>query len=515
MNQFIQKYQAVVKGVLSGFDRLVFRGTLIPLCSPGGMADYLWAVRVLLRDFGIHVAEVTQRLRSASLEEANRLGRPIVYLTSSHVSKEETARQIAEQDGVREGLIAVLKCVEPIWSYEVVSDRAQNKLRLKRAFRKGLQFYHYWMDPDFGLMHGRIATWFPFQIQVCLNGREWLARRMARAALAHRRQENSFTWVEDVVRAQGMMDEMLQLAWPERLQTIAQRLNPAHEEIFQRFPARYYWTVFESEWATDVMFDQRASVEQMYPLLTRAAMEAFSADNVLRFLGRKPNGNFLGEVYSDHRRREEGVRVKHQVKKNSVKTYDKGSVLRVETTINDPRDFKVYRATERDPDGEKRWLRMRKGVADLHRRAQVSQACNERYLDALATLNTDSTLLYLVHPICRRTQYKGHPVRALHPWSEPDRTLLEAVNNGAFCLNGFRNRDIVDRLHPKGFSDPAERPKASARVTRLLRLLRAHGIIKRVSTTYRYQVTDRGRQILTAILQYQPLTLQQIQKAAA
>jgi len=518
MNAFIQKYRSVVKGVLSGFDRLVFRGTLMPLCSPGGMADYLYAVRVLLRDFGIHVADVTQRLRSASLEEANRLGRPIVYLASSRVSKEETARQIAEGDRVDKGLIAVLKCVEPIWSYEVVSDRAQNKLRLKRALRKGLQFYHYWMDPDFGLMHGRIATWFPFQIQVCMNGREWLARMMDRAGLAYRRHDNSFTWIEDVVAAQGMMDEMLRLAWPERLQAIAQKLNPAHEEMFHLFPAGYYWTVFESEWATDVMFDQRASIERMYPLLTRAVMEAFGAENVLRFLGRKPNGNLRnlqGEVYSDHRRREEGVRVKHQVKKNSVKVYDKGSVLRVETTINDPTDFKSYRARERDPNGEKKWLPMRKGIADLHRRAEVSQACNERYLHALATLNADSTLLHLVHPVCRACQYRGHPVRALRPWSEPDRTLLEMVNDGAFCLNGFRNRDLVQRFHPKGFSDPAEHRKASARVTRLLRLLRAHGIIKRVSNTYRYQVTDNGRQILTAILQYQALTLQQIQKAAA
>ena len=518
MNQFIQKYQTVVKGVLSGFDRLVFRGTLSPLCSPGGMADYLWAVKVLMKDFGAHALAVTRRLRSASEEEARRLGRPIVYLASSRVSKEETARQIAAKDGVNEGLIAVLTCVEPIWSYEVASDRTRGKLALKRALRKGLQYYHYWMDPDFGLMHGRIATWLPFQIQVCVNGREWLARRMNRAGLGYLRYDNSFAWIEDVVQAQGMMNEMLRTAWPQWLDAIARQLNPAHDEIFASFPADYYWTVFESEWATDMMFADRASVERLYPLLTRSAMEVFGAQDVLRFLGRRLNGNlgnFQGEVLSDHRRREEGVRVKHRVKKNSVKMYDKGSVLRVETTINDPQDFKAYRTSERDPGGEKKWLRMRKGIADLNRRSEVSQACNERYLDALATLNTDSPLIELVRPVCRRRPYQGRPVRGLRPWSEPDSTLLHAVNDGAFCLNGFRNRDLVQKLYPKGFSDAAERRKVSAQVTRLLRLLRAHGIIKRVSTTYRYQVTHTGRQILTAILQYQALTLQQVSKAAA
>jgi hypothetical protein len=515
MVTFLQKYSDLVKGVLSGFDRLVFQGTLMPLCSAGGMADYLFSVKVLLKDLAAHVLEVSTRLREASCAEARRLGRPVVYLPSSKQSKEDTARQIAEQDGVREGLIAVLTCVEPIWSYRVASDRVLRKRRLQAAQRKGLQLYHYWMDPDFGLMHGRISTWFPFQIRACLNGREWLARKLDRSGIRYGRHENGFTWIDDTVRAQQMMDEMLQLNWPQMLDRIAHALNPAHGEIFRSFHAGYYWTVAASEWATDMMFDKRESIDRIYPLLTRGAMECFGAENVLRFLGRKPHPSFLGEVYSDHRRREEGVRVKHQVKSNSVKMYDKGTILRTETTINDPRDFKVYRSTERQPNGEKRWLPMRKGVADLHRRAQVSEASNQRYLEALATLDTDSSLLQLVHPVCRPTRYNRRPVRALQPWSDPDRTLLQAINDGAFCLNGFRNRDIVGRLHPKGFSTPDEHRKASAQVTRLLRLLRAHGIIKRVSKTYRYQVTDRGRQILTAILQYQALTLKQVRLAAA
>ena len=245
-------------------------------------------------------------------------------------------------------------------------------------------------------------------------------------------------------------------------------------------------------------------------------MEAFGAEDVLRFLGHCRDGNLRrlrGEVTSDHRRREDGVRVKFRVK-NSVKVYDKASVLRVETTVNDARDFRVYRTSERDPNGKMKWLKMRKGIADLHRRSEVSQASNDRCLDALATLNTDSSLMELVRPVCRRREHRGRTVRALRPWSEPDAAVLRAVNNGAHYLNGFRNRDLVEKLYPKGINDVVERRKASARVTRQLRLLRAHGIIKRVATTYRYQLTDQGRQILTAILQYQALTLQQISRAA-
>ena len=515
MKNFIQKYEANVTGVLSGFDRLVFRGTLRALAVVGGAMDYLWRMGVLLKDFGAHVEQMTERLKAASLDEARRLSRPIVYLASSATSKEETARQIARKDGIREGLIGVLTAVEPCRSYMIYRDRSKKELVLKRAIRKGLQLYHYWMDKDFGLMHGRISTWFPFPIQIGLNGREWLGRRMDAKGIRYTRRENSFPWIEDMGEAQRMMDQMQRLTWPEVLRDIGRRLNPAHEAMFDRYRIDYYWVVHQSEWASDVMFEKRSTVERLYPLLTRGAMEAFSAKEVMRFFGKKPWGRFAGEVVSDHRRWEEGVRVKHQVKGNSVKSYDKGSILRAETTINAPREFQSYHCSERDPKGQKKWLPMRQGVADLYRRAEVSQAANERYLDALAALSTDRPLREWVEPVCRVVRWKGRRVRAIRPWSEPDRSLLAVVNDGAWCLNGFRQRDLMSHLYPKVTSDPVERRRISGRLTRYIRLLRAHGLIRKVSGTYRYHVTDTGRQVLTAILQYQHLSLQQITDKAA
>ena len=519
----LQKYEPHVTGVLSGFDRLVFRGTLRALAVTSGMMDFLWRIGVLLKEFGEYAEETTRRLKEASLQAAQELNRPILYLPSNRQSKEEVARQIAQCDGVTKGLIVVLTCVEPCMSYEIRRDRAAKKLVLQPRQRKGLFLYHYWMDRDFGLMYGRIQTWFPFSIQVGLNGREWLARRMDRAGIAYRKVDNAFEWIEDVPRAQAMMDQMPRLTWPEILQGIARKLNPAHREILGNYRCDYYWSVYQSEWATDVMMDSRATVEELYPLLTRGAMEAFSCQDrsacapfsVMRFFGKRLAGHFEGEILSDPRRREEGVRIKHTLNENSVKAYDKGSVLRVETTINNPREFKSYHASERDPNGDKKWLRMRKGIADLHRRADVSHACNERYMEALSRLNTDSPLRRIVEPVCRPTTWKRRRARAVRPWSEPDRSLLEAVNDGDFCLNGFRHKDLLQRLYPKGFTDAQERRRASGKITRQIRLLRAHGLIRKVSGTYRYHVSTQGRQILTAVLQYQALTLQQVAQRAA
>lgn len=516
MDHFIQKYEGNTIGVLSGFDRLVLRGTLRGLAFTAGMMNFLNRMGVLLKDFGAYVERTSQRLKEASCEAARRLQRPIVYLPSAQTRKEDMARQIAQRDGVREGLICILTCVEPCPTYEVHRDHTRTKLVLESRLRKCLFLYHYWIDAFFGFMHGRIQSWFPFGIQICLNGREWLARQMDQQAMAYRRQENCFPWIEDLPRAQKLMDRLPRISWPSILRRIARQLNPAQGEILGGAGMEYYWSVHQSEWATDILFKSPAALASIYPALVRGSMTAFSCGDVMRFLGKKPRGNFQGEVISDYQQRREGIRVKHQLKQNSVKIYDKqGSVLRVETTIDDPADFRVFRPKQDAPEGPCQWQAMRKGIADLRRRTEVSHACNERYLEALASLNTDQALAVLLAPVCRPTRWKGRRVRALQPWSPEDQSLLQAINRGEFTLNGVRNRDLVTALYPRSLDSAEERRRASGRITRKLRLLRAHGILRKVPRTHRYLFSERGRQITVAVLQYQQLTLEQLRKPAA
>jgi hypothetical protein len=235
----------------------------------------------------------------------------------------------------------------------------------------------------------------------------------------------------------------------------------------------------------------------------------------MRFLGKKPHPNFQGEAVSHYATRPEGIRLKHALKSNSVKIYDKqGSVLRVETTINDPMDFKVYRPKEGDPDGPRFYQRMRKGIADLNRRAEVSEASNKRYLDSLASIKVDRTLGEVVQAVCRPITWKGRRVRALRPWTEHDSDLLRAISRGEFNINGFRNRDILPILFP-GHHDPALKRRLSARVSHRLRMLRAHGIIQKVQRTNRYVLTKKGRDIVTSIIQIQHISLSKLTEIAA
>ena len=522
MEEFLSKYSASVIGTLSGFDRLVFRGTLRLLAHCAGMMRYLWVAGVLLKDFAAHAEGLTQCLKEASEGRARQTGRPIRYLTSSAPRKEQVAREIAISDGIEEGLVCILTAVEPCLSYEIRRDRGAQTLRLQAQHRKCLFLYHYQIHPTFGFMHARIQTWFPFSIQVCINGREWLARMMDAAGLRYVRRENCFPWLEDPEHAQRLMDQQVQATWPDLLNGIARSLNPQHEVMFQAFPVEYYWSTFQSEWASDILFRDAAALARLYPKLVQHSLLTFLSPDVMRFLGRNipPTGNLLpqlqAEVVSDLKTRPEGVRIKHRLGENTIKMYDKqGSVLRVETTINDAMEFKTFRAPEGKPEAAPRWQRMRKGIADLHRRAQVSQAANERYLRAIASVENTVSLGELTARLCQPTTRNGRRVRPLNPHAPMDAALLQAISRGEFSINGFRNRDLRALLFPDTPTSGREERRQAAAVSRKLFLLRAHRLIRKVPHTHRYHLTAAGRVVVTALITARNASTEMLTKLAA
>ena len=515
MKSFIQKHSDKILGALSGFDRLVFRGTLRQIAYLAGMKSFLWKRQVLLKDWTPYTKAVTATVVEASVREAKRLERPVEFLSSSKVSKEERALKIAERDGIKEGLVCVLGSVEPCVTYEVHISRERKRRELQPRTAKCKFLYHYLVDPVFGFMSARIQTWFPFNVQICINGREWLSREMDRLGLGYERRDNCFARIDDVEKAQKLMDRQLEIAWPKELVRIARMLNPAHRSIFKVMPVEYYWSVYQSEWATDVMFRDAATLRALYRPLVVHGITTYSSGDVMRFLGRKPHGGFEGEIVSDLKDRAEGIRIKHRMGENSVKAYDKqGSVLRIETTINDPSSFKVFRTKEGDESGAKEWLQMRRGIADLHRRTEVSQATNERYLEALAAVDMTTPLGELLTSVSRPVTWKRARVRGLRPWAEEDLALLRAVSRGEFCVNGFRNRDIQPLLFSKPSTSAKESRSRSGRISRLIRLLRAHGLVHKLPKSHRYKLSEGGRQVATATLAAHDLSLEKLNRAA-
>lgn len=524
MNEFISKYREQLSGTLSGFDRLVLRGHL-GLNHEAGMKGYLWAHGLGLKDFGEHAQKLSRRVKEAALAVMETAQRPIRYLNSGQESKEEIARGIAQADRIHTGPVCALTAVELCNSYTVRGDRQSQKLRLERAWRKGLCVYQYWIHPQFGFLSARLQTWFPFTLCLFLNGREWLARQMDQQGLAYQRHDNCFVWIEDFPRAQQLMDRQLETHWAEPLAELSAQAHPVLADISATYPLSYYWTCWQSEWATDYVFRDPAQLRRLYPQLVHLGMTSFSSPDVLRFMGKKVTtngfacGRNLPTLTSDLKLRSEGVRIKHRLGGNSIKLYDKayaqqGAVLRAEITINAPELFRVYRATSGDPDGDKAWRTLRRGLADLHRRAEVSQKALDRYSTALASVDDSTTLAELTAHIERRVRWNGASVRALHPFDPDDYALLESVNRGEFTVHGLRNRDLQRLLYPSPAHSPAEARRRSAAICRKLRMLRAHGLLQKLAHTHRYQVTDSGHLILNAITSARRVTIHQLTLAA-
>lgn len=500
LNPFLDKHQKDVMGILHCFDRLRLQGSLRYLYCQEVFEEYLSQAKVLCKDFKQFATKLTAELCQNAQQLAQSLKRPFLYLNSSAISKEEEVQKICHQDNIQEGLVAVLRCVEPCRTYKMRGNYQTKLLEPHLEAGQCMHLYFYVQDPRFGLLHVRLQTWFPFLIHIGLNGHEWLARQMDQKGLRYRKADNRFTWIEDFEAAQKLADAQLSTDWVAVCEELRRTYHPLHEKIAAPLHGlSYYWTAPQTEFSSDILFHTSATLERLMPRLILHGMLNLGCEQVMRFLGKRLTGRFGGEVVSDLRRGPDGVRLKHWVNHNSVKLYNCLNVLRPETTIHDPEDLRVYRTPETRPEAPKAWHELRRGVADLYRRAEISKAANERYLTALAAANDITPLAQEAAQICQPIWREGRRYRALNPFQDDDAQLLAAVNRGEWALKGFRNREI--RLLLFGHTqDKKQQRSQGAKVSRRLALLHAHGLIAHVSRTYRWQVTAKGRRILSALL---------------
>ena len=501
--KLMELYQDKIMGAIKGLDRIRFRGTLRLLANQNGLRSFMGYTNILLKDFSGWVENLTGMIRKSCEARADELGIETRYLRSSRISKEDLARSIAAEKGIKEGSICLFSVVEPCISPMVKGNKASKKLEVVMANRKCVWLYHYFNHPKFGFGHVRIQSWLPFNVFICINGRHWLERQLQKRGIEYMKDGNCFPWIEDVEAAQVIMDKQLKTDWAKMLNRLAFDICPALLQVLRPLRPEYYWSADETEWATDIMFKSTGALDKLYPSLIHHAMRVCDSRSVMKYLGRRSlAGVAPAEVISDYRRRYEGVRVKHWVNRNSVKMYNKsGSILRVETTINNSREFKVFRHPDDDKSRPASWQKMRKGVSDLHRRCQVSDKCNERYTDALAAGQIEEKLKEVVSPACNRIKKKGKSYRAINPWQEEDYKLLTFLAKGEHAINGFRNKDLRRCLYGEsGVLSKQGQKKYSGRTTRRIKLLRVHGLVKKVAKENRYILTAKGRKFACALM---------------
>jgi hypothetical protein len=498
MNAFVSRHQEKITGVLHCFDRVVFHGHL-PINYPQALRRFLATRNVPIQEFGRFVEQQSNRLRLAAEELAARVGRPCVY-SNKPGRKEEWAHRLAEKDGIREGLVGILRTTEGCQSFKV--RQMPDGPKIISAPRRGLHLYFYFIDPQLGWMHVRLQTWFPFLIQIAVNGHDILARQMDHAGIAYQRYENGFTWIGDMPRAQRFAERHPGWAWTTHLDRIAERVNPLLGELLR--PLRYRWVTDQCEMATDLLFEDAPSLGKLYKKLVTHATACFTAEDVLGFLGRRLHGLFSGEVLTETRERHWGVSIKHRIRKNWIKMYNKGgSILRVETVINHAADFRIRRMLyPRRGEPHMGIGPMAKSVHYLGRYWEIQMRANRHYLNALACVEDPTEAYADIGQIASPQRHQQQRVRALNPLAEADRKLLTAVMRGEHHLQGFRNEFILRQLHGELPDDPRVRKRLGARVRRQLLMLRAHRLVRRIPGSRRYRVTQRGFRLISAALFY-------------
>jgi hypothetical protein len=472
------------------------------------VASYLWQQHILFKDFPAHALELTQTPRQRTEALAQAQGVPLLPLNSPSTDKEATALHLAQRHPERLGRIAVLSCVESCATYRLRKN-AQGLIEPRKEVSKCLHSYHYFQHPDLGLCYVRMQSGFPFSVRVGLNGREWLYQQLRQRGCAGQRLGNLLVQVDDPTLAQALLDEQTRTDWPALLHGLVEPAHPLWHYLHERARAPYYWRTEQSEWATDFLFRGADFLAQWYPRWIRHGLAALSCRDALRYLGKYVPAHGYGtctdEAKIDLRTRVEGTRLRFWYGSNALKLYDKeaprANALRLETTINDPSGYRVWRTKEGAPEGAaKSWQQLRKGVADLGRRAEVSQAANGRLAESLASVAQTTPLGKLLEPLSQPVRdAHGRRQRALNPTAGADGELLRSLARGDFLLNGFRNRDLR-KLLCAATTDARLRRQQAAALTRKLALLRAHGLIVKVQKTHRYRLSADGQRVSTALL---------------
>jgi hypothetical protein len=372
---FERAHHADLCGSLTMVDRLIIRGHLSRLWFPNHMAYFLDRLGVhIVQDFARFMKEASSRVVAHAEAIAKKAGRPFIYQDRVVKGKDDLAHEVAKRDGVREGLICVFSTVEPAMCFALAGGAIRPRLR------KCLHLYFYVMDRELGFIHIRLQTWFPFQIQIYMNGHEYLARQLERRGVGFERYQNTFLSIADLPLAQRLCASFVKRRWIRLFDAFARRVNPWLPVIRKLHFGSYYWCIDACEVSTDLMWRDRRSLVGVLDDLFDYALRAFSADDVVRFLGLKCRPQ-TGDLETRHARRPEGRRIKHRIRQNWLKLYDKWSVLRVETVINNPSDFRVLRfETDRRGRRSGRWMRMNKGIYNLWRHVQIGEATNRRYL---------------------------------------------------------------------------------------------------------------------------------------
>lgn len=488
MQNFIERHSTKIKGVLSCFDRIILTGTIPGICYAQGMSALLTAKNIRIFDFTQWAEPLREEIRSNAEKIAHDNGLKIEFIRKKISRKEDRISDIIVQRGNHPGLVHIYSTMEACTAYEPWHDKNTHKTFLRTVGGKCLHYYFYFINADLGLCYLRVPTWAPFRLQFYCNGHNLLASALNRKKIDFQMLDNVFVKIDDYDKAQKFANDINVKRIHLQLDGIVKQYCP----IIRYFADNCHWSFMQVEYATDIIFKQRNDLKPIYDEIVRTAIHSVKPENIATFLGRKLHGGYEDEMGNNFNTRIEGTCIKHRMGKVAVKMYDKfGLALRVETVANDVSFFKHHRRVEhRDGTWEMKDAPLKKSIYSMPLLVELMKASNRRYLEFISAIDDPSGGIKDLNKISRAVKEDDRSYRGFNLFDDDDLELFSVIIRGEFNVSGFSNRCLRKVINGK----------KGHQVSRLLKRLWKHGLIKKIANTYKYYLTSLGRRVTATAL---------------
>jgi hypothetical protein len=485
METLIERNIDKISGVLTCYDRVVITGTLPVLSNSRSMTNYLYANNIRIFDYPKYAEQYRNQLRENTERIAKENNIEIEFVPKSTTRKESIISKKIEERGLHTGLVHILSVMEACPSYKPWHNKQTGKTYLIGCQGKCLTYYFYFIDELLGLCYVRVPTWLPFRLQIYFNGHNWLANKFKESGISFKMLDNAFVEISDWDKANEIVQSL-------KVEEIHQRLNlfaSVYCPVYKSFDQLYHWSIMQCEVATDIVFKSKEDLQAIYGKLIKTAVHTVKPEHIVSFLGKKLSPLYLGELGNEYHVRIEGACIKHVMGKVSIKMYDKfGQILRIETTSNDVTFFKHYREViHRDGSRTEEIATMKKSIYSLTFLFPLMQASNRRYIEFISAIEDDRVGKDKLEKITQKVTKDSRNYRGFNFFEKDDEKILQTIARGEFNISGFRAK------HLKMFTY-----KSSSQISRILKRLHVHGLIKKVRNTYKYYLTELGKEAIIA-----------------
>ena len=478
------KYKDNISGTISCFDRLIFTGTMPTICYSQGMTGYLYSQNIRIFDYPKFAEKFRDKIRTNAEEIAKQSNIEIEFIKKSSIRKESVVKKILETRGNHTGLVCILSAMESCSSYRPWHNKQTGKTYVKGSQSKCLHYYFYFIDEYLGFGYIRVPTWLPMRMQVYVNGHDILARKLDKAGISYTTIDNAFDSIGNLKKAQELSDKIEVDIIHQRLELLSKKYCPIHTD----FNNTYHWSIMQAEYATDIIFKKQDDLQAIYSDLIATAIHTVNPENIFTFFGKKLDPRFKGEAGNNYNVRIQGSRIKHSIDKNSIKMYDKFSkILRIETTTNDITFFKHFRKVEhKDGTSSMKNAPLKKNIYSLNDLSDLLKASNKRYIEFISAIDNKEVGRKRLEKVTNSKKDNERNYKGFNFFDKTDIAILLAILKGEFNISGFRNKNIREIL--PDFN--------AAKVSRLFKRLRVHGLIKSVGKTYKYYLTKLGKEVI-------------------